>query len=709
MLLLSFSLKGSVGDNMQFQDIINRDMILLNPGDSLEKALRSLKQAKLNMLPVVNEKRAYWSLYQDQPLQCLANTSLNSVIDPWITTVAFSLREDMSFQTVEEIIKKSMVGSAPVLNKKDQVVGILTKANMVNNLFNKSSQLNAKLATVLNAMHNGVVAFDDQGCISLTNKSAEKMLGLSPGKSLGLRWDEVITGLDLQPVLEQGEVKTGLKYIHGSIVAIVNIMPIIEDTAVTGAVAVFHDLTELKQMTRELKATKNLNQILDTVINITNDGIVVVDERGHVTLINQVLADFLKVKPEDALDKHITKLMQNTRLHIVSRTGVPELSEIQNIGDKQFLVSRLPIIKNGVPSGAVGKVVFPQLPEIQELVRKLNALQGKVAYYEEELENSQVKQLEVLKIIGTSPIMLHLKEEIRKASRTDSTVLLTGESGTGKELVAHALHYESDRNTGPFIKINCAAIPENLLESEIFGYAPGAFPGANIDGKPGRFELADKGTLFLDEIGDMSLRLQAKLLRVIQESKFERVGGVKTISVDVRIITSTSMDLQKAVAAGTFREDLYYLVNVINLNLPPLRERKNDIELLSIGFIKKLNRILKTEISGISPELLDIFMNYSWPGNIRELKNVIERAANNALKGVIQPVHLPANLLASQETIISAQDDPENTFRSIVKNTQRETIINALAKAGGNKSKAAKMLNMSRTSLYSALQKLRIE
>jgi Transcriptional regulator containing PAS, AAA-type ATPase, and DNA-binding domains len=198
-------------------------------------------------------------------------------------------------------------------------------------------------------MHNGVVAFDDKGCISLTNKSAEKMLGLSSGKSLGLRWDEVITGLDLQPVLIQGEVKTGLKYVHGNIV--VNIMPIIDDITVTGAVAVFHDLTELKQMTRKLKATKNLNQILDAVINITYDGIVVVDERGHVTLINQVLADFLKVKPEDVLDKHITKVIQNTRLHIVSRTGVPELREIQIIGDKQYLVS-----------------------EIQELVRKLNAL-----------------------------------------------------------------------------------------------------------------------------------------------------------------------------------------------------------------------------------------------------------------------------------------------------------------------------------------------
>jgi PAS domain S-box len=697
---------------MRFQDFINRNMILLHPGDTLEKAVRAFKQTKLNMLPVVNVEGMLMGVFSRTNLYnaVLNNTSLDTVIDGLFIKVVLSiLQEDMSLETVEEITKKSTVGSAPVLDNNGKVVGVLTKTNMILSLFKKSSLINAQLTAVLDAMNNGVVAFDDQGCISLTNKSAEKMLGLKPGKSMGLRWDKVITGLDLQPVLKNGEVKTGIKFVRGNIVAIITIRPIIDDVAVTGAVAVFHDLSELKQMTQELEVTKNLNRTLDTVINNIHDGIVVVDERGYITLINEVLADFLKVKPEDVLDKHINKVMENSRLHIVARTGVPEFSEIQNIGYKQYLMSRVPIIKNGVPSGAVGKVVFPQLPEIQELVRKLNALQGKVAYYEEELQNSKVKKLEVMKIIGTSPIMLELKEEISKVSRTNSTVLITGESGTGKELVAHAVHYESKRKNHPFIKVNCAAIPENLLESEIFGYVPGAFSGANRNGKPGRFELADKGTLFLDEIGDMSCRLQAKLLRVIQEREFERVGGTKTICVDVRIVTATNMDLQNAVAAGTFREDLYYRLNVINLHLPPLRERKNDIELLSVGFIRKLNRILKTEITQLSPEVLDIFMNYSWPGNIRELKNIIERAANYAIKGEILPVHLPLSLLRPKENIQLTLDESGNSYRDTLKKTQREMIINALEKSGGNKSKAAKILNMSRNNLYSTLQKLGIE
>jgi transcriptional regulator with PAS, ATPase and Fis domain len=614
---------------MNSKDVFfNRNMILLCPEDTLEKAIRALKQTKLNMLPVVNVEGELIGVFTRTNLYnaLLNKASLTNIIEPWITKVVFSLQEDMSMETVEEITKHSPVGSAPVVDKYGKVVGVFTQSNVVLNLFKKSSQLNAQLTAIQDMIENGMIAYDDKGCIPLTNKNTEKVLGINTRK-----------------------------------------------------------------------------------INIIYDGIVVVDKRGHVTLINQVLADFLKVRPDDVLEKHITKLMQNTRLHIVARTGVSEISEIQNIEDQQYLVSRLPIIKDGMPSGAIGKVVFPQLPEIHELVRKLNNLQSKVKYYEEKLQNSKVKQLETNNIIGTSPTMLNLKEEIHKVSRTNSNVLITGESGTGKELVAQAIHNESERYNGPFIKVNCAAIPENLLESEIFGYAPGAFSGANRNGKPGRFELADKGTLFLDEIGDMSCKLQAKLLRVIQEREFERVGGTKTINVDVRIVTATNINLHKAVAAGTFREDLYYRLNVINLHVPPLRERKSDIELLAISFIEELNRILKTEITQLSLEALDIFMNYSWPGNIRELKNVIERAANYALKGEILQVHLPINLLASYETLELTRNKTENTYRNVVKNTQREIIISALNKAGGNKSKAAKMLSMSRTSLYSALLKLKIE
>jgi transcriptional regulator with PAS, ATPase and Fis domain len=634
-----------VGATMHFQNVFyNKNMILLKSGDSLEKAVQALRETKLDILPVVNSKKELNGVFTRTNLYnaLLNRASLSDVIDPWIVKVAFSLQEDMSLETVEEITRNSRVGSAPVVDKKGKVVGVFTKTNMVLNLFEKSTMLKAQLTALNDVLQNGMLAFTEKEGVLCAGMNTEELLGLNTDK-----------------------------------------------------------------------------------INIIYDGIVVVNEEGRITLINQVLADFLEVKQEDVLDKHIQELMPNSRLHEVSKTGVPEYSEVQVIADKQYLVSRQPIIKNGVPAGAVGKVVFPQLPEIQELVRKLNTLQNKVAFYKNELHDSKIKQLESNMIIGTSPSMLHLLDEIHKVSRTNSNILITGESGTGKELVAQAIHQESERCNSPLIKINCAAIPDNLLESEIFGYAPGAFSGANRHGKPGRFELADKGTLFLDEIGDMSCRLQAKLLRVIQEREFERVGGIKTISVDVRIITATNMDLPKAIAAGTFREDLYYRLNVINLHLPPLRERKDDIELLAIGFIEKLNQILKTEITRLSPEVMDIFRDYSWPGNIRELRNVIERAANYAVKGEILPIHLPSNLYTAETKpeVISAsvpaaisqaikqlsKEETDKTYRDIVKSTRREVIINTLNKAGGNKSKAAKMLNMSRTSLYTTLQKLEIE
>jgi transcriptional regulator with PAS, ATPase and Fis domain len=258
--------------------------------------------------------------------------------------------------------------------------------------------------------------------------------------------------------------------------------------------------------------------------------------------------------------------------------------------------------------------------------------------------------------------------------------------------------------------VNCAAIPENLLESELFGYAPGAFTGADRNGKPGRFELADKGAIFLDEIGDMSLNLQAKLLRVLQERSFERLGGTKTINVDVRIISATNKDLEKAIREDSFREDLFYRLNVINLRLPPLRERPEDIEPLARHIIGRLNRMMKTNITGVSPEALKILKNYHWPGNVRELENVLERAVYFVTEGSIKPVHIPAHLLRCDTT--GADDSTESAKETLVsklRQAERDAILEALEKTGGNKSKAAALLNVSRTHLYIKMEKLGIK
>jgi two-component system response regulator AtoC len=318
-------------------------------------------------------------------------------------------------------------------------------------------------------------------------------------------------------------------------------------------------------------------------------------------------------------------------------------------------------------------------------------------------------------LVGKSQEMQHIFQIIETVANTPSTVLITGESGTGKELVAKALHENSSRQGKPFIKINCAAIPKDLMESEMFGYERGAFTGATSS-KPGRFELADAGTLFLDEIGEIPVEMQVKLLRAIQESEFERVGGLATIKVDVRLITATNRDLEKEVQLGNFREDLFYRLNVVPLRVPPLRERRSDIPLLVHHIIRKFNERLKKAIRTISDEALARLQAHSWPGNIRELENVLERTilfcASDHIAvadlpeehGTLAAARRPAHERSGEFDAVSG--DPltgDTSLKDIVRaktsQVERELIIQALDETGGNVTQAAKLLKISRKSL----------
>ena len=316
-------------------------------------------------------------------------------------------------------------------------------------------------------------------------------------------------------------------------------------------------------------------------------------------------------------------------------------------------------------------------------------------------------------VIGESPRMQEIFRIIDKVADSPSTVLVTGESGTGKELVAAALHEGSSRRTKPFIKINCAAIPKDLMESELFGYERGAFTGA-VTSKPGRFELADQGTLFLDEIGEISLEMQVKLLRALQESEFERVGGIKTSRVDVRIVAATNRDLEVDIEAGRFRKDLYYRLAVVPIRLPPLRERTEDIPALAKHFIEKYNRRLNKRIEGISDEAVELLCAYPWPGNIRELENLMERVLLFAEGNIIEAKDLPEAFRGAQPT----EEDPlggnpqpgDTPLKDFVRQRQaaieRTFIKKALEKTEGNVTRAAKLLQISRKSLQTKMKEL---
>jgi len=292
-------------------------------------------------------------------------------------------------------------------------------------------------------------------------------------------------------------------------------------------------------------------------------------------------------------------------------------------------------------------------------------------------------------IIGNSREMQAVFDLIAHVSKADTTVLIRGESGTGKELVANAIHYNSHRATGPFIKVNCAALPETVIESELFGHEKGAFTGATAQRK-GRFELASGGTIFLDEIGDLSAATQIKLLRVLQEKSFERVGGSQTLHVNVRIITATNRNLEALIEEGKFREDLYYRLNVFPIHLPPLRERKADILLLADHFVEKYNKIHHKNIRRISTPAIDMLMSYHWPGNVRELENCIERAVLLSRDDVIHGHHLPPTLQTAEATDTHLSE----ILQEALDNLEREMIIEALKESRGNKTKAAKRLGI---------------
>ncbi|RUM90079.1 MAG: sigma-54-dependent Fis family transcriptional regulator [Thermodesulfatator sp.] len=318
-------------------------------------------------------------------------------------------------------------------------------------------------------------------------------------------------------------------------------------------------------------------------------------------------------------------------------------------------------------------------------------------------------------IIGDSKPMQQVFGLIEKVADTESTILITGESGTGKELIAHAIHYASDRKDRPFIPVNCAAIPEELLESELFGHEKGAFTHA-IKTRIGRFELANKGTIFLDEIGEMSPSLQVKLLRVLQERKFERVGGVNTISVDIRIVAATNMDLEAAVKEGKFREDLYYRLNVIPIHVPPLRKRRGDIPLLIKHFMKKFCRGKRQCVEGVTEEVMEILSSYEWPGNVRELENIVERLVILSSGNMITKEDLPEQILknasgsfiASMTSGFFEMPDEGMSLSKAVEELEKKLILQALEKTGGVKNRAAKLLKMNRTTLIEKMKKLKL-
>ncbi|HBE78644.1 MAG TPA: hypothetical protein DDW65_12840, partial [Firmicutes bacterium] len=388
-------------------------------------------------------------------------------------------------------------------------------------------------------------------------------------------------------------------------------------------------------------------------------------------------------------------------------TGVELLSRIKRLAPNMPIImmtayGTVKVAVEAVKQGAYDFITKPfELEEMQLLIKK--ALEMKKLTEENHELRMLLKEKFIFKnIVGTSLKMQEVFEIIKKVAGYDVTILITGESGTGKELIAQAIHCNSSRREKPFIKLNCAALPESLLESELFGYDKGAFTGA-VTAKPGRFELAEGGTLFLDEIGDTSLNMQTKLLRVIQEKEYERVGGRQTLKADVRILAATNKDLKQAVEEKLFREDLYYRLNVVPVHLAPLRERKDDIPVLVRHFIKELNLLFQKDITAVSSEAMACLTKYNWPGNIRELKNTLEKAVLLGEGKVLRMEHLPEEILTYDQKSPLENDNPS------LDNLEKEHITQILTEVKWNQSKAAELLGIHRNTLREKIKKFSLK
>ncbi|MCL4426342.1 MAG: sigma-54-dependent Fis family transcriptional regulator [Firmicutes bacterium] len=563
---------------------------------------------------------------------------------------------------------------------------------------------------ILNSIHDGLIAVNSEGMITLFNAAAERLTGLPARQVLGRKVEEVIPGTRLHLVLQSGQAELNKQQELGPTTIITNRVPVRnEDGEMAGAVAVFRDISEVKALAEEITDLREVKGMLQAIINSTQDAISVVDAGGHGILINPAYTRLTGLTPKDVLGQPPTvDIAEGESMHLkVLQTREPVWGVPMKVGPnrREVIVNVAPILVNEELKGSVA--VIHDTSEILRLTEELDRMKRLVRRLEAKYTFDD--------IIGDSPAMQLAVEQARRVAETPATVLLRGESGTGKELFAHAIHNASRRRGAQFLRVNCAALNDSLLESELFGYVDGAFTGARKGGRKGLIGRHAGGTIFLDEVGEIGLNLQTKLLRVLQEKEILRVGDNKPISVDVRIIAATNVNLEQAMERGNFREDLYYRLNVVPIFIPPLRHRQEDLPRLVSFLLRKFNQEYGRSMDTVAPEVLEILRGYRWPGNVRELENFLGQAMINArfTETVLRPAHLPplgrgdyrgtpADAAAPQAALRLGK-----TLSEAVAALEKEMIAATLRETRGNKTEAARRLGIAVRSLYYKLNRPR--
>ena len=625
---------------MKISDIMSHNPIVLNPGQTIREASQIFLDHAIDGAPVLNEKRELLGLITKSHIyQVMARGK-----DP-STPVGEVMQQDIITgkpgEKVRDLIKTS-VGRMPVLDH-NVVVGMVTRTDLARAYFESFDTISTEFSAVLNSTHNLIISIDREGKINLLNRAAEKFLGLKSGAVQGRDIMKIIPNSGLMEILETGCSRPVQKIELNKRTFISNRTPIKKNGEIIGAVAVLQDISELESISRELENVKELNNEMDAIIESSYDGLYLTNGEGITLRVNEAFEKLTGVKSSELVGGNVEDLVRERGIvsesvsALVLKAKKPVTIMQKTKTGRQTLTTGTPVFDR---KGKIFRVVsnVRDITELMLLKQQLDQAQGLSKHYESELRALQIQYSGSEKLIVSSQKMKDLLDTVIRLALVDSTVLISGESGTGKELIAETIHNNSLRKNQPFIKINCGAISHNLLETELFGYADGAFTGAKKGGKAGYFELANGGTLLLDEISELPYNLQVNLLRVLQSQELIRVGGETTIPIDVRIIAASNLNLQELVEKNQFRKDLFYRLNVVPVDVPPLRERKEEIPVLAAHFVQIFNKKYKME-KELSPQVIDVLMEYDWPGNVRELENVMERMV----------VTIPGNILSRDD------------------------------------------------------------
>jgi len=666
---------------MKIREIMTPDPITLHPDQTVGEAAIIFMEHKIDGAPVVDGNGELIGLFTKTHIYRVVNGDRDfdrPVAQMMSTDLLIGHPEDEFGDVVNATVPR-----LPVVDDRGRITGICTRGDIAKAFFDSYQNISLELDAIINSAHNVIVSIDDKGLIKVWNAAAERILGYKAAEVKGRHIQDVLPESDLTRVIDSGVVEPLRRINLRGHQFLSNRSPIIKEGEIVGAVAVLLDVSELENVSRELERFKELNRELDAIIDSSFDGLYITDGSGITLRLNKAYERITGISADEFIGKNVATIESEgivsesvTALVLQKRSPVTISQEMRT--GKMTLATGNPVFDD---TGNIFRVVsnVRDITELNALRQKLEEVEGLSQHYESQLRTLKLQYVGSDNIITNSNRMITLLSTVIRLAQFDSTILITGESGTGKELIAEVIHNNSSRRDQPFIKVNCGAIPETLLESELFGYDYGAFTGAKKEGKPGYFQLAAGGTLFLDEIGDLPFNLQVKLLRVLQNKEIVRVGGTKPLHVDARIVTGTNRNLLELVEKRLFREDLYYRLNVVPINVPPLRDRIEDIPPLVAHFTKLYNRKHKLN-RRFAPEIVEVFMGYNWPGNVRELENLIERLIVVGTKDLLTVDDLPAFLLNSLPVnpevtvsgIIPLQDAVENVEKQILQKAYQQ-------------------------------------